>query len=150
MRYVTGALAVLVLLAVLVFAIQNRETVGVSFAFWSLTRIGARTLLYGPMNTIVHPQIVEGWLDQIVSFKPGNDSERNAWAFCLAQLARMSGQRALDIDDDHRKSVLTALRPLSIPAHWIKLVEEVVEMEGTERSQMFGDSLPIGLRLAGG
>ena len=56
----------------------------------------------------------------------------------------------LDIDDDHRKSVLTVLRSQSIPAHWIKLVEEVVEMEGTERSQMFGDSLPIGLRLAGG
>ena len=37
------------------------------------------------MNTIVHPQIVEGWLDQIVGFKPGNDSERNALGFCLAQ-----------------------------------------------------------------
>ena len=32
MRYVTGTLAVIVLLAMLVFAIQNRETVGVSFA----------------------------------------------------------------------------------------------------------------------
>ena len=37
MRYVTGALAILLLLAVLVFAIQNRETVGVSFLAWSLS-----------------------------------------------------------------------------------------------------------------
>ncbi|MCE9533569.1 MAG: hsp70 family protein [Planctomycetes bacterium] len=116
-------------------------------AFWSLTRIGARMLLYGPMNTIIHPEIVEGWLDQLVSFEPGNDSEHNAWAFCLSQLARMSGQRALDIDDSHRNSVLTVLRSLKIPAGWVKMVEEFVEMEGAERSQMFGDSLPIGLRL---
>jgi lipopolysaccharide assembly protein A len=37
MRYVTGALAIGLLLAVLVFAIQNRETVGVSFLVWSLS-----------------------------------------------------------------------------------------------------------------
>jgi len=37
MRYVTGALAILLLLAVLVFAIQNRETVGVSFLAWSFS-----------------------------------------------------------------------------------------------------------------
>ena len=119
-------------------------------SFWALTRVGARMLLYGPMNSIVHPQIIEGWLDQIVGFTPGHDSEKNSWAFCLSQLARMSGQRALDIDDEHREKVLKVLRSLSIPPGWVKMVEEVVEMEGTERSQMFGDSLPIGLRLAGG
>ncbi len=37
MRYVTGTLAVILLLAMLVFAIQNRETVGVSFLVWSLS-----------------------------------------------------------------------------------------------------------------
>ncbi len=119
-------------------------------SFWALTRVGARVLLYGPMNTIVHPQIVEDWLESLLEFEPSNESERNAWAFCLSQLARLSGQRALDINDDHRASVLAVLKKLSIPAAWVKMVEEVVEMEGAERSQMFGESLPIGLRLAGG
>jgi DNA-K related protein len=120
-----------------------------TYAFWALTRLGARMLLYGPMNTIVHPQVVEGWLEELVTFQPGNDSEKNAWAFCLAQLARMSGQRALDIDDSHRDSVLSAMKSVKIPAHWMTLVDEVVELEGAERSQMFGESLPIGLRLSG-
>jgi molecular chaperone DnaK (HSP70) len=129
---------------------QATKTPVPTYAFWALTRVGARSPLYGPMNTIVHPQIVEGWLERIVGFDPGNDSERNAWAFCLSQLARLTGQRALDIDDSRRASVLTVLRSLSIPAHWVRVVEEVVDMEGAERSQMFGDSLPIGLRLAAG
>jgi hypothetical protein len=119
-----------------------------TYAFWALTRFGARTLLYGPMNSIVHPQVAEGWLEELVGFQPGNESEKNSWAFCLAQLARMSGQRALDIDDNQRERALAALKSVKIPAHWITLVEEVVELEGAERSQMFGESLPIGLRLS--
>jgi len=118
-----------------------------TYAFWALTRLGARVLFYGPLNAVVHHQVVERWLDAMLTFEPGHDSERLAWAFCLAQLARRSGQRALDVDDGHRGQVLTVLRPLQIPPHWIGLVEEVSELGGEEQSQLFGESLPIGLRL---
>ncbi len=121
-----------------------------TYGFWALTRLGARVLLYGPLNAVVHPQVVETWLDALVSFEAGHESERLAWGFCLAQLARKSGQRALDIDDSHRRSVLAALQLHSIPGHWIRMVEEVVQLEGEEQNQMFGESLPIGLRLVGG
>ena len=118
-----------------------------TYGFWSLTRLGARVLLYGPLNAIVHHQVVEVWLDAILGFQPAHESERLAWAFCLAQLARRSGQRALDVDESHRQSVLTALRSQSVPGEWIHMVEEVTVASGEEQSQMFGESLPIGLRL---
>src|SRR5207248_1745860 len=120
-----------------------------TYGFWSLTRLGARVLLCGPLNAVIHPEVVQGWLDSLVGFQPGHDSERLSWAFCLAQLARRSGQRALDVDDSHRQSVLTVLRSLNVPGHWVRMVEEVTELEGEEQSQMFGESLPIGLRLVG-
>jgi len=116
-------------------------------AFWALTRVGARVLLYGPLNAVVHHEVAETWLDAVLSFTPANDSERLARAFCLAQLARRSGQRALDVDDSHRESVLTALHGQNVPGHWLRMVEEVSELEGEEQSQMFGESLPIGLRF---
>ncbi|HEY7154749.1 MAG TPA: Hsp70 family protein [Gemmataceae bacterium] len=118
-----------------------------TYGFWALTRLGARTLLYGPLNAVVHHQVVEKWLESILPFEPGNQSERLAWAFCLSQLARRTGQRALDIDDKHRENVLRVLRGQSVPAHWARMVEEVSEMEQEEQGQMLGDSLPIGLRL---
>jgi hypothetical protein len=118
-----------------------------TYAFWALTRLGARVLFYGPLNAVLHPQIVETWLDAILPFDAGHESERLAWAFCLAQLARCSGQRAIDVDDSHRRSVLNALRLHSAPKHWLRMVEEVTQLEGEEQSQMFGESLPIGLRL---
>lgn len=37
MRYVTSTIVVVLLLAVLAFALQNRDTVGVSFLIWSLS-----------------------------------------------------------------------------------------------------------------
>ena len=37
MKYVTTALTVLLLLVVLIFSIQNRESVAVSFLVWSLS-----------------------------------------------------------------------------------------------------------------
>jgi molecular chaperone DnaK (HSP70) len=118
-----------------------------TYGFWALTRLGARVLLYGPLNAVVHRQVAEAWLDALLGFEPGHGSERMAWAFCLAQLTRRSGQRALDVDDSHRQSVLTVLRAQPVPPHWIRMVEEVSELEGEEQSQMFGESLPIGLRL---
>ena len=55
--------------------VKIKEALGVSAAaagrrsrrcrrtrFWALTRLGARMLFYGPLNLVVHPQVVEGWL----------------------------------------------------------------------------------------
>lgn len=117
--------------------------------FWALTRIGARTLFYGPMNLVVHPQVVEGWLEQLLTFQPANDSEKNGWAFCMANLARMTGQRALDIDDGVRKRVVERLHSVKVPGHWSEMVEKIVQTEAADRGQLFGESLPIGLRLIG-
>jgi molecular chaperone DnaK (HSP70) len=119
-----------------------------TYGFWSLTRLGARVLFYGPLNTVVHYEIAERWLDALLRFEPGHPSERIAWAFCLTQLARRTGQRALDVDDGHRQQVLQLLNSLPLPPHWRRIVEEVSELESEEQSQMFGESLPIGLRLA--
>lgn len=118
-----------------------------TYGFWALTRIGARSLLYGPLNAVVHHQVVEGWLDAILGFQPGHESERLAWGFCLAQLARRTGQRAIDVDESHQRSVLTVLRGQNVPAHWVEMVEQVSELHREEQGQLLGDSLPIGLRL---
>src|SRR5262249_8957995 len=98
-----------------------------TYGYWALTRLGARVLLYGPLNAVVHHQIVERWLDALLTFEPGHPSERLSWAFCLTQLARRTGQRALDIDESHRQSVLSVLRSFAVPPHWVRMVEEVSE-----------------------
>jgi hypothetical protein len=43
--------------------------------------------------------------------------------------------------------VLAALKAQQLQVYWVQMVKEVVESESDEQSQMFGESLPIGLRL---
>ncbi|MCS6865919.1 MAG: Hsp70 family protein [Gemmataceae bacterium] len=119
-----------------------------TYAFWSLTRLGARVQLYGPLNTVVHPEIVEQWIAELLPFVPGNESEKNGWLFCLSQLARLSGWRAVDVSDTTRYRVLGVLRSHACPGAWKRMVEEVVAPASDEQSQLFGESLPIGLRLS--
>jgi hypothetical protein len=121
-----------------------------TYAFWALTRLGARVQLYGPLNSVVHPEIVEQWIEELLPFTPGNDSEKNGWLFCLSQMARQSGLRAVDVSDSVRNRVLGTLRTQHAPGAWRRMVEEVVANEGEEASRMFGESLPIGLKLASG
>jgi len=120
-----------------------------TYAFWALTRLGARMQLYGPLNSVVHPDVVEQWIEELLPFAPGNESERNGWLFCLSQLARQSGLRAVDLTDSIRNRVLGVLRSHPGPAAWKRMVEEVVVAEGEEASRLFGESLPIGLKLSG-
>jgi hypothetical protein len=126
---------------------QVRKSPAPTYAFWALTRLGARVLLYGPLNAVLHPETVALWIDALLGFQPGHESETRDWAFCLAQLARRSGQRALDVDDGRRRAVLAALQSVHVPPAWPRMVAEVVVPEGAEQAQLFGESLPIGLRL---
>jgi hypothetical protein len=121
-----------------------------TYAFWALTRLGGRVPLYGPLNSVAHPEIVELWIDELLPFAAGNDSERNGWLFCLSQLARRSGLRAVDVSESARARVLDVLRAHPCPAAWPAMVEEVTAAGGEEASRLFGESLPIGLRLSRG
>lgn len=129
---------------------QIQRTPTPHYAFWTLTRLGARQQFYGPLNTIVHPEIAEGWIEALLHYQPTSDNDRLGWGFCLAQLARNTGARGVDVSEDHRIGVAKLLRTLGVPESWPHMVEEIVTSGGDEQNRLFGEALPIGLRLAGG
>ena len=118
------------------------------YAFWALTRFGARVQLYGPLNSVVHPEFVEKWLEELLAFEPGNENERTGWLFAMSQLARKSGLRAVEVSETVRAKVLSVLKVNPCPSAWPRMVKDLVHSEREEQSRLFGDSLPIGLKLA--
>ncbi|MEZ6138998.1 MAG: Hsp70 family protein [Zavarzinella sp.] len=120
-----------------------------NYLFWALTRIGSRRLFYGPMNAVLHPTVVEDWLTQLLTYQPLSDTERMNYLFCLSHLGTMVQQRALDIDDAVRQTVLARLESMGAAPSMIQQVREFVAVQQDEQSQLFGESLPIGLRLVG-
>lgn len=113
---------------------------------WALGRLGSRTPLYG-QNIIAREKVVP-WIRSILSLT-GNDAAR---CYSLAQLARKTGDRAVDIDEDLRAEVLQALAahcPSSRLTQLSQMVEEVTELNSGLQKHYFGDSFPPGLAMIG-
>jgi molecular chaperone DnaK (HSP70) len=114
---------------------------------WCLGRLGARVPLYGPANTTVRKETAERWLHALLKreYAPGRESADAV--FALASLARVSGDRARDIDQDLRDLVAERLARLGASDESIRPVREDTEREAAEQGLALGDALPVGLRL---
>jgi len=114
------------------------------FEMWALGRIGARVPFYGSIDTVVSRETAEEWIQRLLG---RGKLEGKESTFALVQIARRSGDRTRDIDEDLREQVLRALRAARADDHLLELVREVSEFQEGEQAQAFGESLPPALRL---
>lgn len=113
--------------------------------WWALGRLGARISLYGNAQSVVPPNTATLWLQALLA---QDWKQHEAAAFAAAQIARLSGDRALDLDSDTRAEVLRRLGLVKVPASWATMVREVVPLdEEADQRRSFGEGLPPGLRL---
>jgi molecular chaperone DnaK (HSP70) len=111
---------------------------------WALARVGARTPLHGSAHEVAPPDAAGRWLAELMKL----DWKRIEPAgFAAAHLARKTGDRTRDIDEDLRAQVLQRLASAGAPAGWSALVRDVVELDQESSTRMFGDALPPGLKL---
>jgi hypothetical protein len=123
--------------------------VGTGHVLWCLGRLGARVLLYGPANATVPRETAEQWIETLLAHTPAPGREAADMAFALAQLARLAGDRARDIDEALRTRVLARLAELGADPATVRPVREYHELEAEQQGQALGDALPVGLRLLG-
>ncbi len=117
------------------------------YTLWCLGRIGARVPLYGPANTVVHPETATRWTLALLGRELVGTRETADGIFALAQLARVSGDRARDLDEAVRERVIARLETLQADPILVRQVQEYHELESAQQGQAFGESLPVGLRL---
>jgi molecular chaperone DnaK (HSP70) len=111
---------------------------------WALSRLGARVLLYGPLNAVISPRKVAEWLPPLLDV---DWPEPDKVAFALAQLGRRTGDRNRDLEDGMRDRLAACVRALPGGERAAGLIEHVVELEAREERVALGDTLPAGLRL---
>lgn len=110
---------------------------------WAVGRIGARQPLYGPLNGVVPPDEVIQWIDRLFQW-PSPDT---TLAFAITQLSRRTGDRFRDLPESKRAQVIRWLERHRAPEHFATLVREGGEISAGEGKMVFGESLPIGLRI---
>ena len=112
--------------------------------WWALGRIGARQPLFGSAHQVVPPEVAGRWLEALLAL---DWKKVEPAAFAATQIARLTGDRARDLPDGQRQSVLARLRAINASAQWISQVSTVVELDKADEQRAFGESLPTGLRL---
>ncbi len=111
---------------------------------WALGRLGTREPIYGSSHKAVSADQAAAWLSLLLEV--GLRSV-DSTAFAAAQLARLTGDRARDLDEDLRTRTLTALKAAQAPEPWLRMISEVVVLEAADEARALGDTLPIGLQL---
>ena len=111
--------------------------------FWAISRIGARELLYGPVDRVVPPKEVEAWITQILEKEWKNPKPVGA---ALAQMARKTGDRMRDLDPMIMDQIIQWLRKIGLETE-INFLTAVKPMATLEESTIFGESLPAGIIL---
>ena len=115
-----------------------------SQTWWAVGRIGARLPFHGSSHNVIPAEKVCDWLTQMLAV----DWQKTPHAgFAATLIARMSGDRARDIDVAMREQIIAKLKLSKAPSSWIDRVEQVTELDEKEEQQIFGEALPPGLKL---
>jgi hypothetical protein len=109
---------------------------------WALGRLGARSPLYGSIHKTVDREKAVEWLELLLE---AHQRSVDGALFAIVQLARLTGDRARDLDEPLRLRALGAVRAAGAPPSWEKLLTEVVAMEAADQARVLGDTLPAGL-----
>jgi hypothetical protein len=111
---------------------------------WAIGRLGARTPLYGPLNTVVPAETAGAWLKQLIDSFGGDP----AGPLAVMQLARKTDDRYRDLSQKQRDVAAAYLLKENAPSHFMTLVESGGSLDREEQGLVFGESLPKGLRLS--
>jgi molecular chaperone DnaK (HSP70) len=110
---------------------------------WSLGRLGARVPLYGPLHSIVAPEIAGEWLKTLLDLSAFTAAKASA----IALIARRTEDRSRDIDEAIREQAISGLAVLGIDEEITQPLSKYVQPERADAVRSFGESIPSGLQI---
>jgi hypothetical protein len=112
---------------------------------WALGRLAGRAPIGGPASSVIDPRLVEPWLEALLA---ASWERKGAVALAVAQMARLTGDRARDVDAALRARLAARLAAEPEGRRLARWLEEVVTIGFQEQALVLAESLPVGLRLA--
>jgi molecular chaperone DnaK (HSP70) len=113
-------------------------------SWWALGRIASREPFHSGVETVIPGDKIEKWL-QLILLQDWKKNQ-NA-AFAAVMMARVTGDRARDLPLPIRATINEKLSAAKGPELWQFMVLEKLELDAAENKRVFGEALPIGLRL---
>ncbi|GIW95815.1 MAG: hypothetical protein KatS3mg110_3856 [Pirellulaceae bacterium] len=111
---------------------------------WAMGRLIQRVPSYGPLNTLLEPEQVAACLTALMRL----DGTQRIVQMAVTLGARRTHDRYRDIAESLRQEVIRWLQTYRAADHLVALVREGGELDVHEEQEVFGESLPLGLRLS--
>lgn len=111
--------------------------------FWSLGRLASRQPVYGPLNTVIDSQPAEAIAAKIIAA----DGHELARQLAVMQICRRTGDRYRDLAPTGRERFANWLAATSAPPRYRQAVLEGGELADEDSAAIFGEALPLGIRL---
>ena len=111
---------------------------------WAIGRLGARTPLYGPLNSVVAPAAAERWIDALLALKELTPEA----AAAVAQIGGRTGDPARDVPEEAAERAAARLEEAGF-SDIAERLRRIVPPDRSDASRVFGEGLPEGLRLGG-
>ncbi len=122
-----------------------RRNVDSPLSWWPLGRLGTRQPLYASAHDVVPADVAARWVERLLAL---DWRKAEGAGLASAMIARMTGDRERDLPEALRLKVAERLTRTGGASGWARMVREVVALDAQEETQVFGDTLPPGLRLA--
>ena len=109
--------------------------------------MGARRLPYGSAHLALEAKTIEPWIEDLL---------RERWdklataKRALRELARLTGERTLDLAPTLRAKVVKRLLSEGADEAFVAPIEHLVDDERRDDGELWGESLPPGLALHAG
>ena len=111
--------------------------------FWRLARVGARVPFGGGPQNVLPPEVVWPWIELMLSAKW---SDKNMAGFALAQMARSTGDRKRDFEEEKRQRIRNRLAKEGLDEA-VKVLDGQETSSGAQAVALLGEALPVGIRL---
>lgn len=126
--------------------LENEKKPPEDFIFWALALLGTRIPFQGNTENILPANEAEEWVLRLLKTR---DRMGVKGGHCLVEIARLSGDRLLDLPGETISSVIDCLSGLEMPEgeDWKSPLEKPVPRKAPESAAFLGDNLPQGLAL---
>jgi hypothetical protein len=110
---------------------------------WAIGRLGSRVPLYGPLNTVLPADTMSQWLPRLTKLLRNDPTDH----LTIMQLARRTPDRYRNLPEETRRVAADWLEDNDAPGHYMELVKHGGTLDWEERGRIFGESLPVGLKI---
>ena len=112
---------------------------------WAFGRMGSRVPLNGNAQSTVNRETAERWVKKLMSMQL---DDLQSLPLAVMQLSRRTDDRFIDLPEDSRQEAAEYLKQMGGQRAFVKLIKDGGQADQDTKEALFGDSLPLGLRIS--